>query len=167
MAIKLIILTFFITACASNQSPRHDRPQSKNSNPCSSFKVRLAGNDINLSHKKNLDFGPIHINDTAYASLIFYTNSNDYEANNIVGQITPGKFSFGGSFPGVNPNHGGCGYKLKSEQSCKINLQFSPNAEISYANIFILTFEVKGGLCKQVIDPVSYTHLTLPTNREV
>ena len=114
--------------------------------------MRSAGNDVNLSHKKKLDFGPVYVGDTAYTNLIFYTNSEEYMATNVIGQTTKGKFSFGGSFPGVNPSHGGCGYELQSNKSCKINLQFKPDIDISYASIFILTFEVNGGICKQVID---------------
>lgn len=146
-------MAMFISSCVSSQRA-HDRPRASHSsnNPCSLFKIRLAGNDVNLSHKRSLDFGPVYVGNTAYANLIFYTNSDEHMATNIVGQVTTGKFSFGGAFPGVNPNYGGCGYELKSNKSCKINLQFKPDFDMPYSSIFIITFEVNGGICKQVID---------------
>lgn len=152
MLIKVFILSLFLISCANQSSNQSKLRSERMLNPCSAFKVRSAGNDVNLSHKRNFDYGPVYIGDTAYANLVFYTNSEEYNATNIVGLSTSRDFTFGGSFPGVNPSYGGCGYDLKSNSSCKVNLQFKPDHDIPYAGLFILTFEVNGGICKQVID---------------
>jgi len=152
LPIKIFILSIFLISCANQSGDQSKSRSERMFNPCSAFKVRSAGNDVNLSYKRKFNYGPVYIGDTAYANLVFYTNSDEYSAANIVGQSTSRDFTFGDSFPGVNPSYGGCGYDLKPNSSCKINLQFKPNYDIPYSGLFIITFEVKGGICKQVID---------------
>jgi len=152
LQIKLIFLVLLLSSCANKLGTNNQGRSALNTGSCSAFKVRLAGNDVNLSYSKQLNFGPIYIGDTAYASLIFYTNDDDLKASNINGQLTAKEFRFDGAFPGISPNHGGCGYMLESNRSCKINLQFKPQDEKPYDGSFILTFEVDGKHCKQTID---------------
>ncbi len=154
--LAFVFLLLSIASCSSEKVKDNSVSRPSYSGDCKKFKLKDQGTGINLSFKKELDFGITAVNNKRFKTLEFYTRDETVRAENLTGNIYEPPFSFGHAFPGISPQYYGCQTNVPpidnaGRRFCLINLEFVPSTDRHYMSTFVLTYYLNGAQCSQLI----------------